>query len=64
MDETLAKQLLEQLRSGEIDKYRVGREDFFVFQPVLAAQEDMKAFRGNAQQGGDIIFKYEPGWTA
>ena len=64
MDEALAKQILEQLRSGELNEYKVEREQFLTFQPVLAAQDDMKAFRGNAQVGGDIIFKYEHGWTA
>ncbi|WP_349775633.1 hypothetical protein [Halalkalibacter oceani] len=47
-----------------MNSYRVSRENFSVFQPILRDQSDVKAFRGAAQKGGDIIFTYEPGWTA
>lgn len=50
--------ILNQLKENEISEYRVSKEDFFTFQPVLLKRDDFKHFAGNAQRGGDIIFTY------
>ncbi|WP_368504141.1 hypothetical protein AB3N04_19100 [Alkalihalophilus sp. As8PL] len=58
-----AKGILDQLRNGEIESYRVNKGNFLAFRAVLVAQADIKDFRGNAQHGGEAIYTYEPGWT-
>ncbi|RIW30159.1 hypothetical protein D3H55_17080 [Bacillus salacetis] len=50
--------ILDELRSGGIEEYRVQKTDFLHFRKHLIAQEDFKHFRGIAQQGGDIIYTY------
>jgi len=55
--------ILQQLRSKEIESYRVLKSDFLIFCRVLLKQEDAIDFRGNAQHGGETIYTYEPGWT-
>ncbi|BAB06046.1 hypothetical protein P4637_09520 [Halalkalibacterium halodurans] len=63
MSNDQAKLLLQQLRDGELESVRIEKNDFLIFRQVLAEQEDMKSFRGNAQRGGGVIYTYEPGWT-
>lgn len=58
-----AEMILNQLRQGEIEAYRVTKADFLSFRAVLTNQEDFLHFRGNAQHGGETIYTYEPGWT-
>ena len=50
--------ILQQLKEGEITSYKVNKEDFLKFRDVLVKHEDFKHFRGEAQQGGDIIYTY------
>lgn len=50
--------ILQQLKEGEITSYKVIKEDFLKFRDVLVKHEDFKHFRGEAQQGGDIIYTY------
>ncbi len=64
MNENLTNEILQQLRGGEINEYRVEKDVLNVFRLALVAQEDMKNFRENAQHKGAIIYTYEPGWTA
>ncbi|MBM0064943.1 hypothetical protein [Alkalicoccobacillus gibsonii] len=64
MTEELARQVLEQLKSGEISEYRVEQENFLAFHPVLHKYPDFKNFRGSAKHGGAIVYTYEPDWTA
>ncbi|RQW22482.1 hypothetical protein EH196_01335 [Bacillus sp. C1-1] len=64
MDQHEAKQIIEQLRSGEIKEVVVTKEQFTSFREVLVEQEDKKDFRGNAQHRGAVIYTYQPGWTA
>ncbi|AIC95711.1 hypothetical protein [Shouchella lehensis] len=64
MNENLTNEILQQLRGGEINEYRVEKDVLNVFRLALVAQEDMKNFRGNAQHKGAVIYTYEPGWTA
>lgn len=64
MTEELANEVLDQLRKGEIEEYRVEKDVFPIFRLAFLAQEDMKNFRGAAQHHGAIVYTYEPGWTA
>lgn len=64
MDEQQAIKLLDQLRNGEVTECKISKNDFLLFRNELMKQDDVKSFRGNAQQGGDVIFTYEPNWTS
>lgn len=50
---------IEQLRNGEIEKFEVSREEFFLFREVWVKQEDKKFFRGIAGLKGSIIYVYD-----
>lgn len=50
---------IRQLRAGEIDKFEVSRDDFFLFRDVWTKQEDKKFFRGIAGLKGNITYVYD-----
>ena len=50
--------VLEKLKQGELSSYVVKKDDFLKFREVLVKHENFKHFRGEAQQGGDIIYTY------
>ncbi len=52
------KQLLDQLRSGEIEKVEISKAEFLAFREVLVKDPQFKHFRGEAKQGGNIIFTF------
>ena len=52
------EKILEQLKKGELSSYKVNKEDFLKFREVLVKHEQFKHYRGEAQQGGDIIYTY------
>ncbi len=52
------EKILEQLKKGELSSYKVKKEDFLGFRAVLVKHENFKHFRGEAKQGGDIIYTY------
>lgn len=52
------KQLLDQLRSGEIEKVEISKAEFLAFREVLVKDSQFKHFRGEAKQGGNIIFTF------
>ena len=52
------EQILEQLKEGEISSYQVKKEEFLMFRAVLVKHENFKHYRGEALQGGDIIYTY------
>jgi hypothetical protein len=58
MDEQTIHELLDKLRDGELHEYHVGKEQFLTFRKTLVDREDFKHFRGIAQQGGSIIYRY------
>ncbi|WP_144558641.1 hypothetical protein [Shouchella miscanthi] len=64
MTKELAQEVLDQLRKGEIEEYRVEKDVFPIFRLVFLAREDIKDFRGAAQHHGAIVYMYEQGWTA
>jgi hypothetical protein len=58
MDEQTIQAILDQLRDGELNEYHVSKEQFIEFRNILVNREDFKHFRGIAQQGGSIIYRY------
>ena len=50
--------VLEKLKNGEMESFEVSKEDFLAFRTELLKHEDFKHFRGEAKQGGDIIYTY------
>ncbi|MBZ5753385.1 MULTISPECIES: hypothetical protein [Metabacillus] len=58
MDEQTIQAILDQLRDGELNEYHVSKEQFIEFRNTLVNREDFKHFRGIAQQGGSIIYRY------
>ena len=52
------EKILQQLKEGEISTYKIKKEEFLKFREVLVKHENFKNFRGEAQQGGDIIYTY------
>ncbi|WP_078391405.1 hypothetical protein [Shouchella patagoniensis] len=64
MTEEKAQELLDSLRSGELESVTIKKEEFPVFRSIFTNQEDIKNFRGTAKHYGSIVYTYEPGWTA
>ena len=52
------KQLLDQLRNKEIEQFEVTKEEFLAFREVLVKDPQFKHFRGEAQQGGNVIYTF------
>ncbi|MBP3038396.1 hypothetical protein J9303_02600 [Bacillaceae bacterium Marseille-Q3522] len=50
--------ILEKLKSGELSEYYVKKDDFLLFQKYLITRPDFKHFRGIAQRGGNILYRY------
>lgn len=51
-------ELLDRLKSGEIESITVEKEDFLNFRTILIARQDFKHFRGEAFHHGKTIYKY------
>ncbi len=58
LDQQQSTQLVNQLKDGEIKEFRVSKDDFLEFRKTLVQREDFKHFRGIAQRGGDVIYRY------
>lgn len=58
MDVQTITEILDQLRDGELNEYHCSKEQFLPFREVLIKREDFKHFRGIAQQGGSVIYRY------
>ena len=52
------QQLIEQLKKGEVESIKIPKEEFLQFRTLLVCDEMFKHFRGEAQQGGDVIFTF------
>ncbi|WP_335870181.1 hypothetical protein [Bacillus sp. 2205SS5-2] len=50
--------LLNSLRQREVSEILIQKENFLTFRQTLVEQEDFKYFRGNALQGGNVIYTY------
>ncbi len=52
------KRLLDQLRNGEVEKVEVQKAEYLSFREVLVRDPQFKHFRGEAKQGGNVIFTF------
>ncbi|PYF06489.1 hypothetical protein [Ureibacillus chungkukjangi] len=52
------QQIIEQLKNGEIESIKIPKEEFLQFRTFLVSDEKFKHFRGEAQQGGDVVFTF------
>ncbi|PLT34393.1 hypothetical protein [Bacillus sp. V5-8f] len=58
MQEQDAKEILEKLANREMGEYRITKEEFLAFRQFLVKRADFKHFKGIAQHGGDVIYRY------
>ena len=58
MKEEQIQEVLEKLMNGEISGYYVTKEEFLSVRNVLVKREDFKHFRGIAQRGGAVLYRY------
>lgn len=52
------KKMIEQLKSGELKSIEIKKEEFLQFREQLVKDVMFKHFRGEAQQGGNVIFTF------
>ncbi|MCH7320753.1 MULTISPECIES: hypothetical protein [Solibacillus] len=52
------KDMLDQLRNGEVKSVVIKKEEFLQFREQIVKDEQFKHFRGEAKQGGDVVFTY------
>lgn len=50
--------LIEQLRNNQIESITVPKVQFEQFRQLIINLPDFKHFRGEAKQGGDVVFTY------
>lgn len=52
------KNMIEQLKNKEIASIEIQKGEFLQFREYLVKDEKFKHFRGEAKQGGNIVFTY------
>lgn len=52
------KKMIEMLKNGEIESIEITKDEFWEFREVLVSDEKFKHFRGEAKQGGRVIYMY------
>lgn len=52
------QQMLEQLRNDEVKSIEIKKSEYLAFREVLVKDAQFKHFRGEAKQGGDIVYTY------
>lgn len=52
------QQLLDQLRNGEVKSIEIEKNNYLAFREVLVRDPQFKHFRGEAKQGGNIVFTF------
>ncbi|RHW39824.1 hypothetical protein D1B33_02940 [Lysinibacillus yapensis] len=52
------EKMIEQLKNGEIKSIRIPKGEFLLFRDILVKDDKFKHFRGEAQQGGDVVFTF------
>ena len=52
------KKSLDQLRNKEVSSILIKKDEFLQFREQLVKDEQFKHFRGEAKQGGDVIFTF------
>lgn len=50
--------LIEQLRNGQVESITITKEQFEQFRQIIINLPDFKHFRGEAKQGGNVVFTY------
>lgn len=58
MNQELAIEMLEKLKSGELKELTVNKEDFLAFREHLVKRTDFKHFHGTAKHGGVTTYIY------
>lgn len=58
MNHELAIELLDKLKTGELNEVTVKKEDFLSFREQLVKRPDFKHFHGTAKHGGITTYKY------
>lgn len=52
------QQLLDQLRNKEVASISISKDEFLQFREQLVKDVQFKQFRGEAKQGGTIVFTF------
>ena len=52
------KKMLDQLRNKEVTSFEITKEEYLQFREILVKDEQFKHFRGEAKQGGNIVYTY------
>ncbi|KYG89312.1 hypothetical protein MHH70_07550 [Metasolibacillus sp. FSL H7-0170] len=52
------RKMINDLRNREVQSIEIEKSDFLAFRQILVSEPDFKHFRGEAKQGGNIIFTY------
>ena len=52
------KLMLNQLRNGEVKSIEISKDEYLQFREVLVKDAQFKHFRGEAKQGGNIVFTF------
>ncbi|UII57194.1 hypothetical protein LS684_07060 [Cytobacillus spongiae] len=58
MEKEYVDEISNQLKKKELSELYVKREDFLDFRKHLVGRDDFKHFRGIAQRGGDVLYRY------
>ncbi|MDQ0217284.1 hypothetical protein ELQ35_07890 [Peribacillus cavernae] len=58
MQEQEANEILEKLANRELEEHRITKEEFPSFRYFLVQRKDFKHFRGIAQHGGEVVYRY------
>ncbi len=54
------KELIQKLVDREIDEVKIERENVMYFIEAWREREDRKYVVGEAMQGGNVIYRYDP----
>ncbi|KGR80528.1 hypothetical protein [Ureibacillus manganicus] len=52
------KNLIEQLKNGEINTIEISKEEFLLFREILVKDELFKHFHGEGKQGGNVVYTF------
>lgn len=52
------QKILDQLRNSETQSVLIKKDEFLQFREYLIKDEHFKNFRGEAKQGGDIVYTF------
>lgn len=50
--------MINELQNGEINTITIQKEDFYAFREILVKHPKFKHFRGEAKQGGTVVYTY------